>query len=156
MSNQEVPTAPAQPPSPAAPPREPTTAELLVGLANDASTLFRQEILLARQEVTEGLTKSAAASAFLVAAGVLALYAFGFLLYTVGVAIGGPDWLGFAIVTVVLLLAVTVLALIGRRRLARSKVAPEQAKTELRAVATDLKEELRWGKRQERPPEKLS
>ena len=156
MSDQEVPTAQAQRPSPAAPAREPTTAELIVGLANDANTLVRQEILLARQEVTEGLAQTAAASSLLVAAGVLALYAFGFLLYTVGVAIGGPEWLGFAIVTVVLLLVVTVLALIGRRRLARTKVAPEQARTELRAAATELKEELRWGRRQEKPPERSS
>jgi Putative Actinobacterial Holin-X, holin superfamily III len=165
VSDQEVPTAQAQQPGPAAqaqrpspavPAREPTIAELLVGLANDANTLVRQEILLARQEVTEGLAQTAAASSLLVAAGVLALYALGFLLYTVGVAIGGPEWLGFAIVTVVLLLVVTVLALIGRRRLARTKVAPELARTELRAVAADLKEELQWGRQQEKPPERSS
>jgi hypothetical protein len=156
VSNQEVPTVQAEGASQAAPVGEQTTTELLMGLANDANTLVRQEILLARQEVSEGLAKTAAASALLVAAGVLALYALGFLLYTVAVAIGGPDWLGFAIVTVVLLLVVTVLALIGRRRLARAKVAPEQARTELRATATELKEELRWGRRQETPPERSS
>ena len=156
MSNQEVPTVQAEGASRAAPVGEQTTAELLVGLANDANTLVRQEILLARQEVSEGLAQTAAASALLIAAGVLALYALGFLLYTVAVAIGGPDWLGFAIVTVVLLLVVTVLVLIGRRRLARVKVAPEQARTELRATATELKEELRWGRRQETPPERSS
>lgn len=156
MSNQEVPTVQAEGASQAAPVGEQTTAELLMGLANDANTLVRQEILLARQEVSEGLAQTAAASALLVAAGVLALYALGFLLYTVAVAIGGPDWLGFAIVTVVLLLVVTVLVLIGRRRLAQAKVAPEQAKTELRATATELKEELRWGRRQETPPERSS
>lgn len=156
MSNQEVPTVQAEGASRAAPVGEQTTAELLMGLANDANTLVRQEILLARQEVSEGLAKTAAASALLVAAGVLGLYALGFLLYTVAVAIGGPDWLGFAIVTVVLLLVVTVLVLIGRRRLAQAKVAPEQAKTELRATATELKEELRWGRRQETPPERSS
>ena len=82
---------------------------------------MRQEILLARQELQEGLTASAKASALLVAAGVLGLYAFGFLLYTIGEAIGGPRWLGFAIVTVVLL--IVVLALVGKNRLAASKVA---------------------------------
>jgi hypothetical protein len=156
VSNQEVPTVPAEGASRAAQVGEQTTAELIMGLANDANTLVRQEILLARQEVSEGLAKAAAASALLVAAGVLGLYALGFLLYTVAVAIGGPDWLGFAIVTVVLLLVVTVLVLIGRARLARAKVAPEQAKTELRATATELKEELRWGRRQETPPERSS
>jgi hypothetical protein len=56
----------------------------------------------------------------------------------------------------VLLLTVAVLALIGRRQMAASKVAPEQARTELRETATGLKEELRWGRPQERPPERSS
>jgi hypothetical protein len=65
-------------PAEAAPTEEPSTAELLKGLADDATTLVRQEILLARQELQEGLTATAKASALLVAAGVLGLYAFGF------------------------------------------------------------------------------
>ncbi|HEX8927465.1 MAG TPA: phage holin family protein, partial [Actinomycetota bacterium] len=59
---------------------EPTTAELLRGLADDATTLVRQEVMLAKQEMTEGLTSTAKASSLLVAGGVLALYGFGFLL----------------------------------------------------------------------------
>jgi Putative Actinobacterial Holin-X, holin superfamily III len=139
-------------PAGASPDKEPTTGELLKGLADDATTLVRQEILLARQELQEGLTASAKASALLVAAGVLGLYAFGFLLYTIGEAIGGPRWLGFAIVTLVLLIVVAVLALIGRRRLAASKVAPEKAKAELQATANELKEEITWGRPQQPPP----
>ncbi len=88
------------------------------------------------------------------AAGVLALYAFGFLLYTIGEAIGGPSWLGFAIVTAVLLIVVTVLALVGKKRLAASKVAPEKAKAELQTTANELKEEITWGKPQRQPPER--
>jgi hypothetical protein len=140
------------PPGGAAPPEEPSTAELLKGLADDATTLIRQEILLARQELQEGLTATAKASAFLVVAGVLGLYALGFLLYTIGEAIGGPRWLGFAIVTVVLLIVVAVLGLIGRKRLAASKVAPEKAKAELQATANELKEEITWGRPQQQPP----
>jgi hypothetical protein len=141
-------------PAGAAPPGEPSTGELLRGLADDATTLIRQEILLARQELQEGLTASAKASALLVAAGVLGLYAFGFLLYTIGEAIGGPRWLGFAIVTVVLLIVVAVLGLIGKNRLAASKVAPEKARAELQATATELKEEITWGRPQQQPPER--
>ena len=137
-------------------PTEPTTGELLKGLADDASTLFRQEVLLARQEMQEGLTATARASALLVAAAVLGLYAFGFLLYTIGVAIGGPEWLGFAIVTAVLLIVVLILALVGRRRLAASKVAPERAKAQLQATATELREEIRWARPQPTPPERSS
>ena len=139
-------------PDGAAPTAEPSTGELLKGLADDATTLVRQEILLARQELQEGLAKSAQASALLVAAGVLGLYAFGFLLYTIGEAIGGPRWLGFAIVTAVLLIVVTVLGLVGKNRLAASKVAPEKAKAELQTTANELKEEITWGKPQQQPP----
>jgi uncharacterized membrane protein YqjE len=141
-------------PAEAAPTEEPSTAELLKGLADDAATLVRQEILLARQELQEGLAASAQASALLVAAGVLGLYAFGFLLYTIGVAIGGPPWLGFAIVTVVLLIVVAVLGLVGRKRLAASKVAPEKARAELQATANELKEEITWGRPQQQPPKR--
>jgi Putative Actinobacterial Holin-X, holin superfamily III len=137
-------------------PTEPTTGELLKGLADDATTLFRQEMLLARQELQEGLTATAKASALLAGAAVLGLYAFGFLLYTIGVAIGGPEWLGFAIVTAVLLIVVLVLALVGRRRLAASKVAPERAKAQLQATATELREEIRWARPQPTPPERSS
>jgi uncharacterized membrane protein YqjE len=131
---------------------EPTTGELLKGLADDATTLFRQELLLARQELQEGMTATAKASALLAVAGVLGLYALGFLLYTIGVAIGGPEWLGFAIVTVVLLIVVAVLGLIGKNRLAASKVAPEKAKAELQTTANELKEEITWGRPQQPPP----
>jgi Putative Actinobacterial Holin-X, holin superfamily III len=141
-------------PAGAAPTAEPSTGELLKGLADDATTLVRQEILLARQELQEGLAKSAQASALLVAAGVLGLYAFGFLLYTIGEAIGGPRWLGFAIVTAVLLIVVTVLGLVGKNRLAASKVAPEKAKAQLQTTANELKEEITWGKPQRQPPER--
>ncbi|HET6812869.1 MAG TPA: phage holin family protein [Actinomycetes bacterium] len=139
-------------PAGASPDEQPSTGELLKGLADDATTLIRQEILLARQELQEGLTASAKASAMLVAAGVLGLYAFFFLLYTIGVAIGGPEWLGFAIVTVVLLIVVAVLGLIGKNRLAASKVAPEKARAELQTTANELKEEITWGKPQQQPP----
>jgi len=137
-------------------PTEPTTGELLKGIADDATTLFRQEVLLARQEMQEGLTATAKASAMLAGAAVLALYAFGFLIYTIGVAIGGPEWLGFAIVTAVLLVVVLVLALLGRRRLAATKVAPERAKAQLQATATELREEIRWARPQTKPPERSS
>ena len=137
-------------------PTEPTTGELLKGIADDATTLFRQEVLLARQEMAEGLAATAKASAMLAGAAVLGLYAFGFLLYTIGVAIGGPEWLGFAIVTAVLLVVVLLLALLGRSRLAASKVAPERAKAQLQATATELREEIRWARPQPTPPERSS
>ena len=101
-------------PAGASPDEQPSTGELLKGLADDTTTLIRQEILLARQELQEGLTASAKASAMLVAAGVLGL--------------------------------------IGKNRLAASKVAPEKARAELQTTANELKEEITWGKPQQQPP----
>lgn len=121
---------------------EPTTAELLRGLADDATTLVRQEVMLARQEMTEGLTSTAMASGLLVAGGVIALYGVGFLLASAARAIGGPAWLGPLIIGGGLVVIAGILALIGRARLKRSKFAPEKARQELKLTANELKEEI--------------
>ena len=55
---------------------------------------------------------------------------------------------------VVLLIVVAVLGLIGKNRLAASKVAPEKAKAELQTTANELKEEITWGRTQQQPPAK--
>jgi uncharacterized membrane protein YqjE len=157
LATQETPspgTGATRPGPGAAPPGEPSTAQLLKGIADDATTLVRQEILLARQEVTEGLASTAKASSLLAVAGVLALYGLGFLLFTIAVAIGGPDWLGFLIVTIVLFLVVAVLGLIGGRRLRATKMTPEKARAELRETAAELKEELKWARQRQQQPRK--
>jgi Putative Actinobacterial Holin-X, holin superfamily III len=124
------------------PPDRPSTAELLRGLADDATTLVRQEVMLARQEMTEGLAKTAMASSLLVAAGVLGLYAFGFLLGSASGAVGGPAWRGPLIVGGGLAILAGILVLVGRSRLKKSKVAPAKAREELRLTATELREEI--------------
>jgi hypothetical protein len=130
----------AEPPRPAR--DRQSTVDLLKGLADDVTTLFRQEVLLAKQEVTEGITSTAKASILLVAAAVLGLFAFGFLLATIASAIGGPAWIGQLIVGGGLLIIAGILGLIGRYRLGKSKVAPDKAREELKETAKGLKEEL--------------
>jgi membrane protein len=125
--------------------REPTTGELVKGIVDDATKLVRQEVLLAKQELTEGAVAAAKASALLAAAAVFGVYGLGFLLFTVATAIGGPDWLGFLLVGAALVLAAGVLALLGRRQLAASKLAPKRAAAELRQTAAELREEIRRG-----------
>jgi hypothetical protein len=125
---------------------EPSTADLVKGIADDASTLVKQEILLARQELTEGLAKVAKASVLLVAAGVVALYAIGFLFTTAAwglEALGLPKSASFGIVTLVLLLVAAILGLVGQRRLAKARVAPERAQAELRGTTADLAAEAK-------------
>jgi Putative Actinobacterial Holin-X, holin superfamily III len=137
-----IPTAGQQARAMPAPPGRPSTADLLRGLADDAATLVRQEVTLARQEMTEGLAKTAMAGSLLVAAGVLALYAFGFLLASAAQAIGGPSWLGPLIIGGGLVLIAAILGLIGGVRLKKSKVAPAKAREELRLTANQLREEI--------------
>lgn len=138
------------------PGQDQSTARLIKGLVDDATTLVRQEMLLARQEVVEGMAASAKAGSFLVVAGVLALYGLGFALTAVAWAIGGPAWLGFLIVGGGLLLAAGALGMIGQRRLARSKMAPTRARAELRETATELRKEIRWARPRRQPPVKSS
>lgn len=133
-----------------------STARLIKGLVDDATTLVRQEALLARQEIVEGMVAGAKAGSFLVAAGVLALYGFGFALTAAAWAIGGPAWVGFLIIGGGLLLLAGVLGMIGQRRLKRSKVAPERARQELRETATELRKEIRWARPRQTPPVKSS
>ncbi|HZD73111.1 MAG TPA: phage holin family protein [Actinomycetota bacterium] len=128
--------------STSAPSDRPSTAELLRGLADDATVLVRQEITLAKQEMTEGLTRTAMASGLLVAAAVLALYGFGFLLGSASSAVGGPAWRGPLIIGGGLAIIAGILALVGRSRLKKSKVAPAKAREELKLVANELKEEI--------------
>jgi Putative Actinobacterial Holin-X, holin superfamily III len=125
-----------------APPDRPSTADLLRGLAEDATTLVRQEVTLAKQEMTEGLAKTAMASSLLVAAGVLALYAFGFLLAAAARAIPGPGWLGPLIIGGGLVVIAAILGLIGRARLKKSQVAPAKARESLKLTANELREEI--------------
>jgi Putative Actinobacterial Holin-X, holin superfamily III len=128
------------------PDKEPSTADLIKGIADDASTLVKQEILLARQELTEGLAKVAAGSALLVVAGLLGLYALGFLFETLAwslEALGLPKSASFGIVTLLLLLVAAILGLVGQRRLAKAKVAPERAQAGLRGATADLAAEAK-------------
>ncbi len=82
---------------------------------------------------------------------VLALVLIGFgLAKLVALPFGGVGVVGGLLLG--LLIVVAVLGLIGKKRLAASKVAPEKAKAELQTTANELKEEITWGKPQQQPP----
>jgi ABC-type multidrug transport system fused ATPase/permease subunit len=125
-----------------------STADLVRGIAEDASTLVRQELLLAKQELTEGATVAAKAGAMLGAAAVVGLFALGFLLSTLAwgiVDLGLPRWAGFGIVALLLLIIAAVLGLIGKRRMAEAKLAPNRAQAELKQATNELVEGAKVG-----------
>jgi inner membrane protein YhjD len=127
--------------APATPPTDRSTLELIRGIASDTGTLVKKEVELAKQEIAEGVvTKAKAAGAF-GAAGVLALFALGFIgmAGAWALALVLPTWAGFLIVAGVFLSIAGIAALVGKRGMSKGSVAPEKAKQ-------TVKEDVEWAK----------
>jgi membrane protein implicated in regulation of membrane protease activity len=121
------------------------------------------ELLVA--ELREKGRKFGAAVGLFVGAGLLALYAIGFALATIVVALALvlPLWASMIIVTVVLFAVVAVLVLVGRDQLRRiGKPEPEAAiaeakatadlvKTNARATAAGVRDRVRPSRRKPEP-----
>jgi len=116
-------------------------AQLISGIVADAQVLVRQEIALARQEVSEEISTAKQAGIKLgIAGGVLAL---GGLLLILALAQGiavlldWPVWAGYALVGVVLAVVGYFLLSSGQKQLKKVHPVPE------RTVET-LKENAEW------------
>ena len=118
--------------------------ELFADLARDTGTLVRQEVALARTELTQKATQAGKDVGFLVAGGAVA-YA-GFLLILAAIAVGlgqlgVPWWLAALLVGVIVAIVGAVLVQRGLAALRRESLAPE------RTLET-LKEDVAWAKEQ--------
>jgi Flp pilus assembly protein TadB len=125
--------------------RERPVGDLVKQLADQTSTLVRQEIDLAKAEVARQGKEAGkgagllAAGAFLALLGAGTLVAFIVLLLNHAIA----DWLAALIVGVVLLALAAALALAGRNRLRQATPpAPQTVET--------VKEDVQWAKTQTR------
>lgn len=120
---------------------EPTIGQLVANVTEEAQGLVRSEIALAKAEISSGAKIMGKGAGLLAAAGVVALYAVGFLLSTLVrvLAIWLPLWGAYAIVTALLLLVVGVLAMVGVKALKSAKPAPERAKAQAEATVAALK-----------------
>ena len=98
----------------------PTSVSTLVNSAiTDAQSLVRQQIELAKAEVTQSAKQAAGASGLFIGAAVLGFLAFVFALVAGAygfVAAGLPVWAGFLIVGGILLLIAIILGLGGKSR----------------------------------------
>jgi uncharacterized membrane protein YqjE len=115
--------------------------DLLKRLSQDTSTLVRQEMALARAELTEQGKRAGAGAGMLGGAGVAGLLTLGALTATViGVLdTGMAFWLAALIVTVVWAAVAGVLALQGRSKIKEATPpAPQTVET--------VKEDVRWAK----------
>jgi uncharacterized membrane protein YqjE len=121
--------------------RDDSIGDLLKQLSQDTSTLVRQEMALARAELTEQGKRAGTGAGMLGGAGVAGLLTLGALTATV---IGVLDtamafWLAALIVTVVWAAIAGVLALQGRNKIKEAgPPAPQTVET--------VKEDVRWAK----------
>jgi membrane protein implicated in regulation of membrane protease activity len=108
--------------------------------AEQISRLVRDELALAKAEMTEKGKKAGVGAGLLGGGGVVALFGVAALLATVVLALAEamPGWLAALIVTVVLFAAAGVLALLGRRRL--QQATPPVPQETVRSVKADIDE----------------
>jgi uncharacterized membrane protein YqjE len=100
--------------------------DLLSGVTSDLSTLFRQEVELAKAELTESAKQAGKGAGMFAGAGVTGLFALLFLSITVWWALGyliGNAWSGL-IVTVVYAVIAAILFARGRAKLKTVRGAP--------------------------------
>src|SRR4051812_47005698 len=117
--------------------------ELVKDLANQTSTLVRQEIRLAQAEVTERGKTAGRGAGMLAGAAVAALLGLGALTAVIVIALDGALalWLAALIVTVLWFVIAAVLAQAGKKALQGSTPpAPQTVET--------VKEDIQWAKSQ--------
>lgn len=127
-----------------------STAELVNQAAAQISTLVRDELTLAKLELTEKGKRAGVGGGLFGAAGVLALYGVGLLLTLVVVALDlvWPLWVAVLVVMVVVFAAAGIAALLGRNKLkAAAPPLPSDAIAGVEADVMTVKNAAREGRR---------
>jgi uncharacterized membrane protein YqjE len=122
--------------------RERPTGELVKDLSTQVSTLVRQELELAKVELTAKGRQAGIGAGLMGAGGVLALFGIGALTAAAVLALDLvlPGWLAAVIVGVAWLAIAGILALAGKARAQKAgPPVPEQ-------TVETLKEDVRWTK----------
>jgi len=123
---------------------ERSIGELFGDLARETSTLVRQEVQLAKTEMTEKATQAGKNVGFLVAGGAVAYAGFLALLAAIAIGLGQlglPWWIATLLVALVVGAVGAFLVMRGLNALKQANMAPE------RTIAT-LKEDVEWAKAQ--------
>ena len=118
-----------------------TIVSILRGVVNDVGTLIREEIALARAELSERVRHARGAAISFGIAAVSLAFGMAFLLIAIATAIadllGWPVWAGFIIVAAVLSLVGLVTLASGRRQLQQVNEVPQE-------TVSTLKENSEW------------
>jgi MFS family permease len=128
---------------------QPTTAELVRRLSDQTSQLVRQELELAKAEVSVKAKQAGVGAGLFGAAAVVGLYAGGALIAgaIAALALAVATWLAALIVAVVLAVVGGVLALQGRSKVKHaSPPTPEAAIQTTKTSVGTLKERARAGR----------
>ena len=122
--------------------RDESTAELVKDLTREVSQLVRQEMALAKAEMTEKGKKAGVGAGLLSGAAVLALAAVGGSMTSLILLLDlvMPSWLAAIIVTVAYGIGAALLGLRGKERL--GEAAPPAPERTIESV----KEDIQWAK----------
>jgi hypothetical protein len=117
--------------------------QILQDIVNHLSDIIRSEVRLAKTEVKQDATHFAKAGRWIGAAGVLALYAVGFVLLSAVYGLQGvmPPWLAALLVGVAVGMVAVTLYLTGRKKLAQANLRPNK-------TIQTLEDNVTWFKRQ--------
>ena len=127
---------------PARPVTDQSTSELVQRASEQITTLVRDEIALAKAELSEKGKHAGIGVGLFGGGGVLALYGLGALLATIIIALDlvMPLWLAALIVAVVLFLVAGILALFGKKQVTQAvPPEPEQAIQSVKADVNEVK-----------------
>ena len=118
--------------------RDRSTAELMKQLASETSTLVRQELELARAEITAKGKRAGIGAGMFGGAGVAALLALGAFTAFLILALDGfmPNWLAALLVAVLWGAIAGALALLGRERV--REAAPPMPEQAVESVKEDV------------------
>ena len=125
--------------------QEKSLGELFTDLAQDTSSLVRQEVQLAKAELTESASEIGKAIGFLVVAGAIA-YA-GFLAILAAIILGLWDaglegWVAALIVGLVVIAISAILIQRARAMLQASNLAPRRTVESLKEDTAGVKEQM--------------
>ncbi len=125
---------------PARPVTDQSTSELVQRASEQITTLVRDEIALAKAELTEKGKHAGKGVGLFGGGGVLALYGLGALIATLIIVLDTfmPLWLSALIVTVVLFAVAGVLALMGKKEV--SQATPPEPSAAINSVKADVDE----------------
>ncbi len=134
------------PPPESRPGGDQSVGELLRQLSEETSTLVRQEVQLAKAELSQKASLAGKGAGLLAGAAVMGLGVFGaftaFLIAVIALAV--PVWVAALIVTVLYAAVAAALALAGRAALRKATpLTPEQ-------TVDSVKEDVQWAKTQAR------